>query len=166
MVERKGRKAIDYHKGIILTLSPFHTPKTGKRCTYRYHLFKYLNILYIHPNLSNFSNYLSLTCRYSISCQVEDEGCPAPMCMMETVNNPPPSLYKPYLVHTPQYRVWFYSLIVSQTRGKARSTLMQFTIQVQLVLSCPRLLAGKRGTMQTTFFRPINRAFPPQFWAE
>ena len=31
MVKRKGRKAIDYHKGIILTLSPFQTPKTGKR---------------------------------------------------------------------------------------------------------------------------------------
>ena len=31
MIKRKGRKAIDYHKGIILTLSPFHTPKTGKK---------------------------------------------------------------------------------------------------------------------------------------
>ena len=32
MVKRKGRGgAIDYHKGIILTLSPLHTPKIGKR---------------------------------------------------------------------------------------------------------------------------------------
>ena len=30
MVNRKGRKAIDYHNGIILTLSSFHTPKIGK----------------------------------------------------------------------------------------------------------------------------------------
>ena len=55
------------------------------------------------------------------------------------------------------------SLTISQTRGKARSTLMHFTIQVPLVLSCPRLFAGKHGTMLPTLSKPINRAFPPQF---
>ena len=38
--------------------------------------------------------------------------------------------------------------------------------EIPLVLSCPRLFAGKRGTMQPMLSRPINRAFPPQFRAE